>query len=70
MLKVGDEKLLIKMWKRFYLTGLLICANVISVYPRMMIVQQAKVLSANETFKASIGWLNNFLKRKGLFHFE
>ena len=32
---------------------------------RTMIIRQAKALStAHESFKASIGWLNGFLKRK------
>ena len=33
---------------------------------RVMILRQARVLSTNDSFKGSIGWLNGFLKRKGL----
>ena len=33
---------------------------------RAMIMRQAKVFSPNESFKASRGWLDKFMKRKGL----
>lgn len=33
---------------------------------RAMIIRQAKTLSTDETFKASIGWLNGFMTRKTL----
>ena len=33
---------------------------------RSMIMREAKTISSNENFKASIGWLNRFLKRRGL----
>ena len=33
---------------------------------RSMIMREAKALSSNQEFKASVGWLNGFLKRNGL----